>query len=393
MKLKTVYDNLGSRTRLTSLVILVLFVFSAVLIPIVAADHYNEQIRKLRTENQQTQSLVDELAAEAKILEDAIDKMQKQIEALQAQIVANRDKSAKLKADIVVAEKELERQKDVLGQNIKAMYLEGQITTLEMLATSKDLSQFVDKQQYRDVVKSKIKAQVDEITTLRLELQSQRDEVERLIIEDEKLRREVASQQAERNRLLNLNQAEQAEYNRKIAENQEKIQDLKQQQFLENVRRFGGGDGVIGGGGYPWGHAPCLSGGQVDGWCYDYEWGYDDNWRNWATGGYAYRNCTDWVAWRISQDGKTVPPGMGNATMWDNRAPSFGFQVTYTPTKGAAAVQNTTIKPEWEGYGHLMYVEAVHEDGTITISDYNRAGTGKYAISRIDPRGLVFVIF
>jgi len=361
--------------------VLSLFVFSVVAIPLAGADKFDEQIRELRSDNEKKLSLVEELSAEAKSLEDAIEKMQLQIEALQAQVVRNQSKSEQLKTDIVAAEKELERQKDILGQNIKAMYLEGQISTLEMLATSKDLSQFVDRQQYRDVVKSKIKDQVDEITALRLQLQAQREEVERLIKEDNKLKQEVASQQSERNRLLNLNQTEQQAFNQKIAENNDKIKDLRQQQALENIRLFGGGDGVIGGGGYPWGSAPCLSTGQVDGWCYDYEWGYNGSWNNWSTGGYAFRNCTDWVAWRTG-----APPGLGNANLWDDRAPNYGFTVTYTPVQGSAAVSNAGY------YGHLMYVEAVHDDGTITISDYNRAGTGKYSVNRINPTGLVFVV-
>jgi hypothetical protein len=37
------------------------------------------------------------------------------------------------------------------------MYLEGKTSTLEMLASSKDLSDFVDKQQSRNAVQSKVK--------------------------------------------------------------------------------------------------------------------------------------------------------------------------------------------------------------------------------------------
>jgi surface antigen len=39
-----------------------------------------------------------------------------------------------------------------------------------------------------------------------------------------------------------------------------------------------------------------------------------------------------------------------------------------------------------------MYVEAVNGN-QITISDYNRAGTGKYATSTISASGLSFLTF
>ncbi len=378
---QTFKKNIANRLRNVHIIVAIFFVVSVLLVPFVNADRFEQEITELKQDNAQSRSLVDQLTEEAKSLEDAINKMQAQIDALQAQIAANKNKSAELKVKIAEAEIELAHQKDVLGQNIKAMYLEGQISTLEMLATSKDLSQFVDKQQYRDVVKSKIKGQVDAITALRLELQAQKEEVERLIKEDNQLKTEIGKQQTERNRLLNLNQTEQNDFNQKIAQNNERIKDLRQQQALENIRLFGGGDGVIGGGGYPWGGAPCLSTGQVDGWCPGFEWGYNGSWNNWSTGGYAYRNCTDWVAWRTGASG-----GLGNAKLWDDRAPSYGYAVTNTPTKGAAAVSNSGY------YGHVMYVESVNGDGTITISDYNRAGTGKYSVATINPSGLVFVI-
>jgi peptidoglycan hydrolase CwlO-like protein len=360
---------------------------SLFLVPNADADRFEEQISELREQNSSAQVQVNALELQANSLEEAIRQMQAQIDALQAQIAANQAKSNDLQQKIKEAEEELARQKELLGQNIRAMYLEGEISTIEMLATSKDLSHFVDKQQYREIISAKIKAQVDKITALRLELKAQREEVERLIIEDTNLRGQVAANKAEQDRLLALNQTERANFNNQIKENNKKITDLRREQALENIRLFGGGGGVLGGGGYPWGDARCLATGQVDGWCGTFEWGYNGSYHNWATGGYAFRNCTDWVAWRVKIDKGFAPAGLGNAKTWDDRAPSYGYGVGSTPRQGAAAVSNSGY------YGHVMYVEAVNGDGTITVSDYNRAGTGKYDINNISPNGLTFVYF
>lgn len=203
------------------------FILSIALVPLVNADRYADEIAELEQRNEQREEHVHELIVLADSIQEAIDELEAHIARLQAKIAENKEKSAQLKIEIAEAEKELAYQKDVLGQNIKAMYLEGQISTLEMLATSKDLSQFVDKQQYRDVVKSKIKEQVDTITALRLKLQSQREEVEELIRQDKILREEVAEQKAEQNRLLSLNQSEQNKFNEKIAKDNEKIKELR----------------------------------------------------------------------------------------------------------------------------------------------------------------------
>lgn len=384
--------SIKHRTISTSRGLGVLFIasvlsFSVFLVPMAQADRFEQEISQLRQQNSDTRVQVNALELQANSLEEAIRQMQAEIDALQAQIAANQAKSNELQQKIKEAEIELARQKELLGQNIRAMYLEGEISTIEMLATSKDLSHFVDKQQYREIVSAKIKAQVDKITALRLELKAQREEVERLIAEDTNLRTQVAANKAEQNRLLGLNQAERASFNSQIKENNKKIADLRREQALENIRLFGGGGGVLGGGGYPWGDARCLQTGQVEGWCGTFEWGYNGSYHNWATGGYAFRNCTDWVAWRVKIDKGFAPAGLGNAKTWDDRAPAYGYGVGSTPRQGAAAVSNAGY------YGHVMYVESVNGDGTITVSDYNRAGTGKYDINTISPGGLSFVYF
>lgn len=227
-KMKNRLKQFGSRKL--HLVLMGVFALSLTLVPFVNADRYSEysdQIQELKQKNQQSEEHVHKLLVHAQSIQEVIDKLQANINKLQDKIAENQAKSANLKVEIAEAEKELEYQKDVLGQNIKAMYLEGQISTLEMLATSKDLSQFVDKQQYRDVVKDKIKEQVDEITELRLKLKAQREEVERLIEQDKQLQEQINDQKAEQNRLLNLNRAERTEYNQQIAVNNKKIEELR----------------------------------------------------------------------------------------------------------------------------------------------------------------------
>jgi peptidoglycan DL-endopeptidase CwlO len=346
-------------------------------VPIVNADRFQEQINQLSNENSQVKEQVNSLQSQAASYQDAINYLQAQINTYQQQIVENEKKNDELKRKIAEAEAELERQKDLLGQNIKAMYLEGDISTIEMLATSKDLSDYFDKEQYRNVVKTKIKNTLDKINALKAELKTQKEEVERLIKEQEELRAQASAQKAEQNRLLNFNQSQQAEYNEQIKNNQEKINELKRQQAIENARLFGGTGGVLGGGGYPWGSAACYHTGQVEGYCYNYDWAVNGQIYNWQTGGYGYRNCTDWVAFRVRIAGGRVPSGMGNANTWDDRGPSYGYEVSSTPREGAAAVSNRGY------YGHVMYVEAVNGDGSIVVSDYNRAGTGKYDMNTL----------
>jgi len=121
-------------------------------------------------------------------------------------------------------------------------------------------------------------------------------------------------------------------------------------------------------GGYPWASATCqgtpltYNGTQYcpnDNWVYNS--GLFDSW------GYNYRNCTSWVAWRLStNNGYTMPRAIGDASAWGGYFSSHGVVVNHTPAIGAIA---------WESGGdHVAYVESVVSGGSqVTISEYNEA--------------------
>lgn len=361
----------------------------------VQADRFTEQINELKAQNAQKEQNVKALQVEADSIAGVVAGLQVQIEGLQAQINANQAKADDLQRQIAEAEIELAKQKNLMGQNIRAMYLEGDISTLEMLASSKDLSEFIDKQQYRDAVKDKIKGTLDRINTLKAQLKSAKEETDRLIQEDNVLKAQADANKAEQNRLLNFNQSQQYEYNQQIKSNQTQINDLKRQQVLENIRMFGGGGapGIPGGGGYPWGNAYCVHTGQVGGPCYNYDWYFNGG--PWDVWGYGYRNCTSWVAYKLAADGKTGFTYLGNAADWPGGAAARGFDVSYG---SGARVGDAAVNPNGY-YGHVMYVEAVFDDGRVVVSDYNRLGDGLYrgpegnSSGVVNQSGLVFIHF
>ena len=382
MKQKSVTKNQSHfKKRYIVLAAFLSMVLAGVSIPAVRAN-LQEQINQLSQQNAGLQGQNSSLVNEATSLQSKIDGMQAKINALQSEINDNQAQITTLEGEIVKAEAELAKQRDLLGQNIRAMYVEGDVSTLEMLASSQDLSEFVDKQQYRDTVQTKIKTTLDKVTDLKHQLSGQRETLQRRLDDHKKNQNEVAVQKAEQDQLLGLNQGQRDALDSQIKGNSKKIAELQRQQALENMRLFGGGGGVTGGGGYPWGYAACIHTGQVEGFCPNYDWAVGGSIWNSQTGGYGYRNCTDYVSWKIRSEGRYVPAGLGNAKDWDNNYPSDG-----SPTPGDAAVSNAGT------YGHVMYVEAVHGDGTITISDYNRAGTGKYATSTVSASGLSFLSF
>lgn len=136
-------------------------------------------------------------------------------------------------------------------------------------------------------------------------------------------------------------------------------------------------------GGYPEWNKPCVAGdpmnpdssyGKTTGtgyWCNNYEWGDSPSQQN-SSRGYGYRNCTDWVAWRIPQlVQRNVPTGWHNAENWDNAASAAHYTVDNTPEPGDIAV--------WEGtYGHVAVVESVNSNGSVNVSEYNHGQDGNF---------------
>lgn len=124
-------------------------------------------------------------------------------------------------------------------------------------------------------------------------------------------------------------------------------------------------------GGYPWSGAVCVATGQTTGTCPNYEWSYNGQTRNSTTGNYYYRNCTDYVAWKLTSVGVAMAKvsGLGSGGVWDDNAPAKGLSVGTVPAAGSVGVD--------ERYGHVVYVESV-SGTTLTVSEYNWGSTGSY---------------
>lgn len=358
-----------ARFRALSMAVALIAVFG--IASIAHADKYDDQINALRAQNNAAQGQLNSLTSQASSYQDAINQLQSQITAVQAQIGANQAQQADLQAKIVANQAIVDAKKISLAATVKAMYLDGQMSTIEELATSKNLSDYIDKAEYRSVVQNQLNTTIKEIAVIQAELQKQKIEVEVLLASEKSQNDQLAAAQAEKANLLAYNQGQQDQFNSQITTNNDSISKLKQQQALELALRYGSSGGIAGGGGYPWGNAVCIHTGSASGPCRNYDWSMNGSIWNYAVAGYGYRNCTDWVAWKTG-----APGGLGNANTWAARSNN----VSTNPHRGDAAVD------EWGPYGHVMYVESVNGD-TIIVSDYNRIGDGLYRITQLTKVG------
>lgn len=191
------------------------------------AQTIQEKIDALNTENARNRQKVDKLQDVAVSYEDAIKQLEHDIEEKQKEINLSTQRQSKLRQEIKQAEADLAKQKDLLAQNIRAMYVEGDMSTIEMLASSNDLSEYIDREQYRTSLQNKITETVTTINQLKKKLVDQKKQVDFEIEQQRDRRAELAANRSEQNRLLAMNESQQASFNRNTAKNEKKIKELE----------------------------------------------------------------------------------------------------------------------------------------------------------------------
>lgn len=357
------------------------------------------QISTLNAANAQAQSSLNDLITQAGSYQAAINALQLQINALQSQIAANQKQQADLQAQIVADQKQIDQQKVVLGNDLKSMYLSGQMTPEEMLATSDNLSDYIDKQEAYSAVQDKIQTTLKQIQTLQAKLQEQKNQVDQLLASLAQQQSQVAQAQNEQNSLLSYNEQQQSSFNAQIAANKTALSQLYAKQAAIIAASFGGGFHYGGTGGYPYANASCLN---YDGNCGayggapygPYAWGYppDDQYDG---AGWAYRNCTGYAFWRLAQTtGITLTAGlfpnvMASGGRIGHSIPDFqrlGYRVDKDPSGAAVLAVNTG-----GNFGHIMYVEGV-VNGQAVVSQYNAASDGRYSTGTLtNTAGIYFI--
>lgn len=375
MKKPYIHTTVKRRKLLTAVtVFLVVFVTAGMtiaprIVPEVFADT-NSEIQRLQQENAANKNIVSQLQAEAVNYKDAIARLQSQISSVQTQIDINSAEQVRIQETIVANEKELVRQRSILGENIRVMYIEGKITTLEMLATSKNLSDFVDKEEYRTTIKNKIQATLTQINDLQNKLKEDNIRVTKLLEEQQQQRTVLAHARSEQASMLSYNQSQQGAYNQKTKDNQAKIAALIAAQRRANnstdggyyFLRFNGTVKDFDPSAYPYknaGFSMSTAPGCVD----------NDGPDRW---GYCTRQCVSFAAWAVEASGRNAPLYYGNAKQWVAAAYRNGVEVSRVPEPGDVAISTAGT------WGHAMYVEKV-EASRIYVSQYNAGLDGEFS--------------
>lgn len=344
------------------------------------ADSFDDQINAAKAQQAQDQASANAAHAQANTAAAQLAQYNQQISVVTDQVNLSQAQLAKLNAQIADAEAKMASAKASLGASLKSMYLASTVTPLEMIASSSNLSEYFNAQQYQDTIKSKIQDAMTTIQQLKAQLDAQQKQVTQTL----------ATQQAQQAQLAQLRQQQQALYaaaaqnaaaaDASVQQKNSQIASLRSQQAAANRAALGGGK--VGasstcGGGYPWcGYAQDT---VVDSW------------------GMYNRECVSYTAFRVSEShnmpywgGSDSAGHGGNAKQWVADAQDgwrgARVSVSSTPHVGDVAISTAGV------YGHAMYVEGV-SGGSIYVSQYNYNLDGNYSTMTTSASGLYFLTF
>lgn len=336
------------------------------------ATTLDEQIRQLNLEASKNQQQAAALRTQGDTLANKLAEINAQSEAIRAQLAASKAKQQKLTTDIADAKDKLAVKKQVLDENVRVIYQESQISPLEMLASSKSFSEYVDRQQYLDTIKDHVQEATKAVQKLKDDLEKQQSDLQVSIRQQSDLSAALALQQQEQANLVATTRGEESRYAEQAKAQSAEAQKLQAQQAAMLAARFGG---------IPSGGTPC-GGGYPAKWCNAPKDSLVDSW------GMYNRECVSYTAFRVASSGRYMPywGGRGNAKQWPGNARAAGIPVDGNPRVGDVAI--TTTGP----YGHAMYVESVN-GGSVTVSQYNFGNNGEYSTMTISASGLEFIHF
>lgn len=335
------------------------------------ARDFDAEIRAVQNQIDQYNAESARLAGEANSLQNKVAQLNSEKATIQAQVDLSQAKHDQLIADIEANEKKIANNQQALGKIMADMYVDDDISPLEMLASSNNIADYIDKQTQRSSVQDSLSETIAEIKRLKAELEAQQIEVKRVLEDQTNQRNLLASKQAEQQQLLDSTKGQEAAYQQLSAEGKAKRQELERQQQIEIAKRYAGNaGGAVAGdpskGGYPSNLANAPMDSLVDPW------------------GMYNRECVSYTAWKVQQKyqmgqratGMPYWGGRGNANQWPSSADSAGIPRGSAPREGSVGVMMAGQ------YGHTVWVESINGDGTINISQYNEllsSGWGQYS--------------
>ena len=300
---------------------------------------------------QQNQTEAYEYTKKAESVGEAIKQLGAEIDTLNVEIKESETKLANLKVEIEKTEKKLAENQAALAEMLINMHFSTDSDPVTILAGSKSISDYAERQAREDVAKQEIAAASERVKQIKADLDKQKTEAEIALKSSEDKRNLVASKRSSQQSL-------QEQYN-KSADDASALASYWEEQL--KALAWTPPSNSVGNGSRSWGANNT----------YPYRYNCpQDNVRYSAYGG-AVCQCTSYASYKAYER-------WGISNTWGGHAYNYVNAVGYTvPSTGAKTyvdknpAANTIAIQLGGAYGHVMWVEGVNADGSINVTEYN----------------------
>lgn len=174
---------------------------------------------ELRDKATEIENSIAEGEAELSKLEDKALTLENKLAALQTEIsVATKQidltdiRINELTIALDEATAELARQQAVLDENLRTLYIEGDVSTMELLFSADNFGDFFQEQQYLTGLKVSIQESADRVEQLKKQIEQEKNTQEALQETQKENKRLLTNKRAEQRRLLDSTRGQEARY-------------------------------------------------------------------------------------------------------------------------------------------------------------------------------------
>lgn len=292
-----------------------------------------------------------EYTKKANSVGEQIAQLNSEISTLNNEIAAAETKIQELNVEIEKNEKKLADNQAALAEMLIDMHFNSDSEPITILAGSKSISDYAEKQAREDVAKQEIALASQKIKELKEKLTSQKEEAEQTLEASQQKKNLVAAKKADQ-------QALKAQYD-KSADDASVLANY----WEEELKKLA------------WTPPSNTTGNGARWWGMGNTYPYQnncprDNVRYSAYGG-AVCQCTSYASWKAKEK-------WGISNTWGGHASSYIYaKGYYVPSTGINTYVDRnpapyTIAIQTGGaYGHVMWVESVNGDGSVNVTEYN----------------------
>lgn len=237
-------------------------------------DEAQKKLDSLSSEKKETQEYLETLQSKISLLEDKIDSLEDDKAVLQSEIDAIEEKIAKTEQELEEAQAKIDQKQaefdetyQVYCQRLRAMYVSGSASTLEVLLTCTDMSTMLTRSQMIKSVSEQDSAILDELMKKMEEIEAEKQEYEikrnelsedKANLEENKAslqesineisssKSELDAEAAECNEVMKKLTTQESEYQEAIETNQEELEAVENEIKAAAIAASGGNGQISG---------------------------------------------------------------------------------------------------------------------------------------------------